>query len=48
MVSHKQETTRALTESLNNGPANYLLTDEGYISNYIGFNTKRNSDGTLK
>ena len=25
-----------------------MFTDEGYISNYIGVNTKKNSDGKFK
>ena len=44
----KQETTTALIESLNNGPENYLLIDEGDISNYLIFDIKKNSDGAFK
>ena len=48
IVSQKQETTTSLIESLNNGPENNLLTDEGDISNYLGFNIKKNSFGTFE
>ena len=46
IVPHKQETITPLIEWLNNGPKNYVLTDEGDISNYLGVNIKKNSDGT--
>ena len=48
IVSHKQETITSLIESLNNGPGNYLLTDEGDISNYLGVNIKKTSYGTFE
>ena len=44
IVSYKQDTFISLLESLNNGPENYVLTDEGDISNYLGVNIKKNSD----
>ena len=44
LVSHKQEIITSFIESFNNGPENYVLTDEGDISNYLGFNIKKNSD----
>ena len=44
IIPHKQEKITSLIESINNGPENYVLADEGDISNYIGFNTKENSD----
>ena len=43
-LSHKQETIISLIESLNNGPENYVLTDEGNMSIYLGVNIKKNSD----
>ena len=33
---------------LENGPENYLLTDEGDISNYLGVNIKKKLDRTFK
>ena len=48
IVSHKQETITSLIESLNNGPENYVLTDEGDISNYLGVKIKKYSYGTLE
>ena len=30
-----------MIESLNNGPEKYVLTDQGDISNYLGFNIKK-------
>ena len=48
IVSHKKETIISFIEILKNGPENYVLADEGDISNYLGFNTKKNSYGTLK
>ena len=48
IVSHKQETVTSLIESLNNGPENYVLTDEGDISNYLGVEIDKSSDGTFK
>ena len=47
-VSHKQETITQLFESLKNVPENYVLTNEGDISNYLGINTKINSDGKFE
>ena len=41
IVSYKQETIISLIESLNNGPENYVFTDEGDISNYLGVNIKK-------
>ena len=35
LVSYKQQKITSLIESLNNGPENYVLTDEGDISNYL-------------
>ena len=48
IVSHKQDTITSLIESLNNAPSYSALTDERYISNYIGVNIKKNLDGTFK
>ena len=48
IVSHKQETITFLIGSLNNGTENYVLTYEGCISNYLGDNIKKNSDGKFK
>ena len=48
IVSHKQKTIKLLIESLNNGPKNYVLTDEGYIYNYLRVNIKNNSDRILE
>ena len=48
IVSHKKETNTSLIESLYNFSKNYVLTDEGDISNYFGVNIKINSDGTFK
>ena len=45
IVWHKQETITSLIESLKNGPKNSVLTDEGDISNYLGVNIKKHSDG---
>ena len=42
--SNKQETITSLIESLKNAPENYVLADEGDISNYLGFNIKKNLD----
>ena len=41
IVSHKQEKIKSLIESLKNGPGDYVLTYEGYISNYLGVNIKK-------
>ena len=41
IVSHKQDTITSLIESLNNFPENYLFTDEGDVSNYLGVNIKK-------
>ena len=38
IVSQKQDTITSLIESLNNGPENHVLKDEGDISNYLGVN----------
>ena len=48
MVSHKKETIASLIESLKNGPENYVLPEEGDISNYLGVNMKKNLDETFK
>ena len=48
IVSHEQEAVTSLFESLKNGPENYVLTDEGYISNYIEVKIKKNSYGTFE
>ena len=45
IVPHKQETTIALIEFLNNGPENYVLKDEGEKPNYLGVNIKKNQMG---
>ena len=45
---YKSYTITSLIESLNNGPENYVLTDELDISNHFGFNIKKNSKGTLE
>ena len=37
-----------IIDSLNNGPDNYVLTDERDISNYIGVNIKKKIDGTFE
>ena len=42
IVSHKQETITPLIESQKNGHENYVLIYEGYISNYLGVNIKKN------
>ena len=47
-VSYTKGTITKLIESLNNGPENYALTDEGDISNYLGVNIKKNPDGTFE
>ena len=47
IVWHKQDTITQLFESLKNGPK-VLLIDKGYISNYLGVNIKKNSDGTVE
>ena len=44
-VSHKQDTITSFIESLNNSPENYVLTDEGDISNYVWVNIKKNQMG---
>ena len=36
-----------MIESLKNGPENYLLTDEGYVYNYLGVDTKKKSYWTF-
>ena len=36
-----------MCESLKNGPENYVLTDEGDISNYLGVKINKKSDGAL-
>ena len=41
-------TNTSLIELLNNGTKNYVLTDEGYISNHLVVNIKKDSDGTLE
>ena len=41
IVSHKKYTITSLIESLNNGPENHVLTDEGDISNYFGVNINK-------
>ena len=41
IFSHKQETIPSIIESLNNGPENYVLKDEGDLSNYLGVNIKK-------
>ena len=41
ILSHKQETTTSLIESLNNSPEKYVLKNEGYISNIIGVYIKK-------
>ena len=46
IVPHKQETTTSLIESLTNGTEKDVLIYEGYISNYLGVNIKKNSYGT--
>ena len=38
----------SLIESLNNGTENYVLKDDGDISNYLEVKTKNNSDGTFE
>ena len=38
----------SLIESLKNCFENYLFTDEGDISNYLGVNINNNLDGTFK
>ena len=48
IVSHKKQTITSLIESLNNGPENYVLTDEGDISNYLGVDINKSSYGTFK
>ena len=48
IFSHKKETIISLIQSLNNGTENYVLTVEGYISNYLRVNIKKYSDGTFK
>ena len=48
IVTHKQVTNTSLIELLNNGTENYVLTDEGYISNHLVVNIKKDSDGTLE
>ena len=48
IVSHKKDTITSLIESLDNGPENYVLTDEGDISNHLGVKIKKNSDGTFE
>ena len=47
IVSFKEDTITSLMESLDNGTKNYVLTDEGDISNYLGVNIKINPDGIL-
>ena len=37
-----------MIESLNIGTEDYVLTDEGYISNYLGVNIKKNPDRTFE
>ena len=46
--SHKQETITSSIESLMNVLENCVMTDEGDISNYLGVNVKKTSDGTFK
>ena len=41
IVSHKKETNTSLIESLYNFSKNYVLTDEGDISNYFGVNINK-------
>ena len=48
IVSHKKDTITSLIESLKNGPENYMLTDEGDISNYIEVNIKKSTYGTFE
>ena len=44
----KQEKITLLTESINNGPENYALTDKGDLSNSIRVNIKKNSYGIFE
>ena len=46
-ISNQHETITSLIESLKNGPENYVLTDEGDISDYIGVNINKNSYETF-
>ena len=48
IVSHKQEKIILSIESLNNGPEIYALPDEVDISNYLGVNIKKKSDGSFE
>ena len=41
IVSYKQYTIISLIQSINNGPKNYVLTNEGDISNYLGVHIKK-------
>ena len=45
IVSQKKDTITSIIQSLNNVPKNYVLTHEGDISNYLGFNIKRSQMG---
>ena len=47
IFTHTKDTIKSLIKSLNSFPENHVLTDEGDISNYLGVNTKKNSDGTF-
>ena len=42
IVSQKQDKITSLIELLNNGTENYVLTDKGDLSNYLGVNIKKN------
>ena len=42
LLWHKQKAITSFIELPNNAPENYVLIDEGYISNYFGVDTKEN------
>ena len=42
----QKKTITLIIESLKNGTENYVFTDEGDISNYLGVSIKKNADGT--
>ena len=48
IVFHEQETTTSLVNSFKNGTEEYMFTDEGDISIFLGVNIKNNLDGKFK
>ena len=47
IVSKNYQFIDDLLESLKNGPENFILTDEVYIENYIGVQTKPLKSDTI-